>query len=208
MKYTKALSPYEIFVANIEAGNDKQLIIRDLVESFGLHISSTKQVGAICAISTIENIYDKYGLQNLTRVLSLTIGTWEGDVNSFSANMLSAMARLIFTYDTELVDDVFKEKLGERSIREITRSAHERSIGSLGFAEAILFFYNRKMKYPLDILKLHKTKGRKPVMYSEEDEAENMEDYINGTDNSSQDDETDEQQSFFAPALTDNALNY
>ena len=39
-------------------------------------------------------------------------------------------------------------------------------------------------------------------------EAENMEDYINGTDNSSQDDETDEQQSFFAPALTDNALNY
>ena len=106
MKYTKALSPYEIYVANIEAGNDKQLIIRDLVESFGLHISSTKQVGAICAISTIENIYDKYGLQNLTRVLSLTIGTWEGDVNSFSANMLSAMARLIFTYDTELVDDV------------------------------------------------------------------------------------------------------
>ena len=100
--------------------------------------------------------------------------------------MLSAMARLIFTYDTELVDDVFKEKLGERSVREITRSAHERGIGSLGFAEAILFFYNRKMKYPLDILKLHKTKGRKPVMYSEEDEAENMEDYINGTDNSSQ----------------------
>ena len=39
-------------------------------------------------------------------------------------------------------------------------------------------------------------------------EAENMEEYINGTDNSSQDDETDEQQSFFAPALTDNALNY
>lgn len=164
---------------------NKQLIIRDLVESFGLHISSKKQVGAICAISTIENIYDKYGLQHLTRVLSLTIGTWDGDVNSFSANMLSAMARLIFTYDTELVDDVFKEKLGERSIREITRSAHERSIGSLGFAEAILFFYNRKMKYPLDILKLHKTKGRKPVMYSEEDEEENMEDYINGTDNSS-----------------------
>ena len=34
-------------------------------------------------------------------------------------------------------------------------------------------------------------------MYSDEDEAENMEEYINGTYNSSQDDETDEQQSFF-----------
>ena len=202
MKYTKALTPYEIFIANIEAGNDKQLIIKDLIESFGLHIASSKQVGAICAISTIESIYDKYGLQNLTRVLNLTIGTWEGDVNSFSANMLSAISRLIFTYDTDLVDEVFKEKLGERSIKEITRSAHERSSGSLGFAEAMLCFYNKKMKYPLDILKLHNTKGRKTVkLYSEDEDVENMEEYINGTDNEPLVNEIEEQQTFFAPML-------
>ena len=202
MKYTKALTPYEIFIANIEAGNDKQLIIKDLIESFGLHIASSKQVGAICAISTIESIYDKYGLQNLTRVLNLTIGTWEGDVNSFSANMLSAISRLIFTYDTDLVDEVFKEKLGERSIKEITRSAHERSSGSLGFAEAMLCFYNKKMKYPLDILKLHNTNGRKTVkLYSEDEDVENMEEYINGTDNEPLVNEIEEQQTFFAPML-------
>lgn len=207
MKYTKTLSPYEIFVANIEAGNDRQLIIRDLVESFGLHIASTKQVGAICAISTIENIYEKYGLQNLTRVLSLTIGTWEGDVNSFSANMLSAMARLIFTYDTDLVDDVFKEKLGERSIKEITRSAHERSCGSLGFAEAILTFYNKKMRYPLDMLKLHNSKGRKSsAIYRDEDEAENIDDYINGTDHTAFDPEPDGQ-SVFVDSIIDEETN-
>ena len=207
MKYTKTLSPYEIFVANIEAGNDRQLIIRDLVESFGLHIASTKQVGAICAISTIENIYEKYGLQNLTRVLSLTIGTWEGDVNSFSANMLSAMARLIFTYDTDLVDDVFKEKLGERSIKEITRSAHERSCGSLGFAEAILTFYNKKMRYPLDMLKLHNSKGRKSsAIYRDEDETENIDDYINGTDHTAFDPEPDGQ-SVFVDSIIDEETN-
>ncbi len=207
MKYTKTLSPYEIFVANIEAGNDRQLIIRDLVESFGLHIASTKQVGAICAISTIENIYEKYGLQNLTRVLSLTIGTWEGDVNSFSANMLSAMARLIFTYDTDLVDDVFKEKLGERSIKEITRSAHERSCGSLGFAEAILTFYNKKMRYPLDMLKLHNSKGRKSsAIYRDEDESENIDDYINGTDHTAFDPEPDGQ-SVFVDSIIDEETN-
>lgn len=33
MKFVKPLIPYEIFMANIEAGNDKQLMIRDLVES-------------------------------------------------------------------------------------------------------------------------------------------------------------------------------
>ena len=31
MKYTKPLLPYEIFMTNVEAGNDKQLIIKGLV---------------------------------------------------------------------------------------------------------------------------------------------------------------------------------
>lgn len=31
MKYVKALLPYEIFMANIEAGNDKELNIKALV---------------------------------------------------------------------------------------------------------------------------------------------------------------------------------
>lgn len=34
MKYVKPLLPYEIFMANIEAGSDKQLIINSLVESY------------------------------------------------------------------------------------------------------------------------------------------------------------------------------
>ena len=190
MKYVKALTPYEIFFANIEAGNDKQLIIKDLVESFGLHIAPTKQVGAICAVSTIESIYDKYGLQNLHRVLRLIIGTWEGDVNSFSSSILTGVARLVFTYDTELIDENFKEKLGMYSIREITRSARERANGSLGYAETMLAMYNKKMKYPLDYLKLHSNKGRKriePDVFSDEDDdpycsPENEENNITETD--------------------------
>ena len=39
MKYVRGLKPYEIFMANIEAGSDDQLIIRSLVESYGLTIS-------------------------------------------------------------------------------------------------------------------------------------------------------------------------
>ena len=41
-KYIKPLIPYEIFMANIEAGNDTQLMIKSLVESYGLTISSTR----------------------------------------------------------------------------------------------------------------------------------------------------------------------
>ena len=59
------------------------------------------------------------------------------------------------------------------------------------------------MKYPLDILKLHNSKGRKSSsMYPEEDAAENIDDYINGTDNPLPNDYADEQQSFFVPTLT------
>ena len=61
MKYVKPLSPYEIFMANIEAGNQDQLMIRDLIQSYGMSIGTQKAPGVICAISTIEGIYQKYG---------------------------------------------------------------------------------------------------------------------------------------------------
>lgn len=149
LKYTKPLVPYEIFMANIEAGNDKQLIIRDLVESYRLRIVPGKQVGGICAIATLEEIYDKYGFHILDKVLRLLIATWEGDVNSFSSNMLKGLARLLWAYGDDLKEDIFKDKLGRCSVKEIHRISKERRAGSLGFAEAMLINYNKKLKQPL-----------------------------------------------------------
>ena len=163
LKYTKALTPYEIFNANIEAGNDKQLMIRDLVESFGLKIAHTKTPGAICAISTLESILDKYGFHVLNRTLTLCCGTWEGDYNSFSGNILMGIARLIVAFGDTMKDETFKEKLGCVSTRELIRSAKERNNGSMGYAEAMLSFYNRRMKPGLPWGKLYsaKSKGKK-----------------------------------------------
>ena len=39
-------------------------------------------------------------------------------------------------------------------------------------------------------------------MYAEEDEPENINDYINGTDNPSLNEEADDQQSFLLPTIT------
>ena len=83
MKYNKPLLPYEIFMANIEAGNDEQIIIKDLVESFDLEITSSSHPGTICAVSTLEEIYEKHGYEMLSRVLGLVIATWEGATLSF-----------------------------------------------------------------------------------------------------------------------------
>ncbi|MCC8173178.1 MAG: hypothetical protein LIO65_01930 [Odoribacter sp.] len=156
MKYVKQLMPYEIFMANVEAGNDKQLLIKDLVESYGLILSPQKKLGAICAVNTLERIYDKYGFQILNRVLALCIGTWEGAMDSLSGNILSGVSHLAAAFDCDLKDEYFKEKLGRVSIKEISRTAKERRNGSLGYAEAMLIEYNKRMKLPLKMSKLRK----------------------------------------------------
>ena len=148
MKYVKPLKPYEVFMANIEAGSDKQLIIKDLVESYSLSIGQVKGYGVICAVSSLEGIYDKFGYHVLDRTLRLCAGTWEGDMNSLCANFLNGVARLVNTYGDKLKDELFKERVGATSVKQLTRNAKERRPGSMGFAEAMLVAYNRKCKYP------------------------------------------------------------
>ena len=166
-KYVKALSPYEVFVANLEAGNNQQLIIRDLVESYGLTIGYTKSAGEICAVSTLESIFAKYGYHVLDHVLKLCIATWEGEAHSLSGNILNALAKLIITYGEHLNDETFKERLGNVSIKQLTRTAKERHPGMLGVAEVMVIEYNGKKKtssqYRLPIRKLYETpKGDYP----------------------------------------------
>ena len=174
MKYVKPLLPYEIFMANIEAGNDKQLIIRDLVESYDLSITSSSVPGGICAVATLESIHDKYGYHMLDHVIRLIVATWEGASQSFSANMMNGLARFLNAYGDAVKDDVFKEKLGRISIKELSRTAKDRRSGSLGFAEALLIGYNKKCRNPLpwDKLYTHKLPQKK----TDEPEPEEKED--------------------------------
>jgi hypothetical protein len=159
LKYVKPLLPYEIFMANLEAGNDDQLIIKSLVESYGLIISYNKAPGAICAVSCLEYIYKNFGFHVLDRTLRLCIGTWEGDYNSLTANMLKGIAMLIVAFGDTLKDDIFKEKIGKFSSKEIGRTAKERKAGSLGYSEAMLNAYNKKMKFGLQWSKLAMVKS-------------------------------------------------
>lgn len=122
MKYVKPLRPYEVFMANIEAGNDKQLIIKDLVESYSLTIGQIRNYGVICAVSALENIYD-LGYHVLDRTLRLCVATWEGDIDSLSANMLNGIARLVIAFGDSLKDSQFKEKLGGMSVKRLSRTA-------------------------------------------------------------------------------------
>lgn len=149
------LKPYEIFMANIEAGNEQQLIIKRLVESYSLSIGLNKAYGVICAVSTLERIYTKYGYHVLDRTLRLCVGTWEGDIDSLGGNILAGVARMVVAFGDQLRDEIFKEKVGFMSVQQLSRIAKERGAGSLGYAEAMLIAYNRKCRYTLQMTKLH-----------------------------------------------------
>ena len=149
MKNVKPLSPYDVFNGHCQAGNDKELLIKGLVESFNLQVSSKTGPGLICAVGALESIFDKYGYDMLEKVLGLIIMTWEGEQKSFSANIMNGMARFLYSYQDKVSETVFKEKLGIISIKELTKTAKERKAGSLGFAEAMLIYYNKRLKCPL-----------------------------------------------------------
>ena len=177
MKYVKPLLPYETFMANIEAESDKHLIIKDMIESYDLTITSGSAPGGICAISTVERIYDKYGYHILDQTLRIVVGTWEGEAYSLSANMLSGIARIINAYGDSLKEDVFKEKLSRVTPREISRTARERKAGSLGYAETLIIYYNKNRKSTLSFEKLYtnKTKTKKQKLEEELEKARQAE---------------------------------
>ena len=175
-KFVKPLSPYEVFMANIEAGNDDQLIIRDLVESYGLTLGPRKAPCIICAVSTIEQIYQKYGYHVLNRVLRLCIGTWEGDMNSFSANIFNGITKLISVFGDQLNDEIFKEKVGAISVKQLVRTAKERHAGSMGYAEAMLIEYNGRKKNPAQRLSINKLHTRASSVFSGLEDGTNADD--------------------------------
>ena len=175
-RFNKQLLPYEVYMANIEAGSDDELMIRDLIESYGLKISNKKAPGNICAIATIESIFKKYGYHTLSRVLRLIIGAWEGDQNSFSANMLNAVARLVVVCGDNLNDDLFKHKIGAMCSKQLTRAAKERRLGSMGFAEAMVIEYNGKKKGNANRLFINKLYAKENSIFKDIEDEEDMQD--------------------------------
>ena len=182
-KHVKKLVPYEVFHAHIEAGDEKQMIIDSVVRSYGLEITGTAMPNGICAVNTLEKIYDKFGRETLDRTLKLAVATWEGENNSLSGNMLMGIARIIVAYGDSLKEDVFKDHLGKLSVKSIIRTAKERRPGAMGFAEAMMLAYNNRNKYRLSLRTLY---GGKNIV-NDPDELDDEENAGNNSGNGEKD---------------------
>jgi len=102
----------------------------------------------------------------LNRVLRIIISTWEGDLNSFSANVFNALTKLVIVYGDELNDEIFKERVGSISVKQLTRMGKERRSGSMGLAEAMLIEYNGRRKNPAARLAMGKLYAKDNTLFS------------------------------------------
>ena len=172
-KHIKALSPYEVFNAHVEAGDNKQVMIHTLLTTvYRLKVTGNYKPGTISAVGALEFIYDKYGYEILDRTLRLALGTWEGEKLSLTSGMLKGIAQFISAFENSLNDESFKDRVGRISPKAITRTAHDRHPGTIGFAEAILLTYNKQTKRRLSMRKLDwscgKRKGDPPPDFEED----------------------------------------
>jgi hypothetical protein len=158
-KYVNPLSAYDVFAADIEAGEDKPIIIQDLVESYGLKIAPKRAICSICAVYCLVQLYEKYGYHVLDRTLRLAVTAWEGESQSLSASMLRGIAHLVITFGEQLRDDGFVERIGQSSSREIVRDAKMRSPGAIGYSEVMLIAYNKNRKGCLSMSRLRDSKS-------------------------------------------------
>jgi len=150
------------FVAHVEAGDNKQIMINHLVTGvYKLKISPTSAPGTIGAVSALEFIYDRYGYGVLDRTLRLALETWGGEKMSLSSSMLKAIAQLIVAFGDNLDDETFIERVGNVSAKTITRTARDRRPGIMGFAEALMITYNGRNKKKLSMNKLNWSNGQK-----------------------------------------------
>ncbi len=154
-RYTKRLSQFEIFMANIEADSDKHIIIKSIVEQRGLRLANARVGGGICAVSALREIYDKGGYDGLDRTIKLIVKTWEGESNSLTSNMLRGVFLIVGTFSESLRDELFADRVGSVSAREIARTDKERGGGAVGYAETMLLIYNKKTKSTLSMTRLH-----------------------------------------------------
>ena len=168
-KHVKSLVPYETFVAHIEAGDEKQMMIDAVVRAYGLSITAKRRNNSITAVSTLERIYDKYGHNVLDSTLRLAVSTWEGEDSSLSGNILMGISKIIVAYGEALKEDLFIDHLGKVSVKSIIRTAKERRPGAMGFAEAMMIEYNKKNKYRLSLRLLYGKKASSNV-YEEDDD--------------------------------------
>lgn len=146
----KRMSMVQSVSAKLESGKDPKLNeIKKLIDYEGFIWPVEKSHNGqyeITANRALIAAYDLLGAGSFYQMLHLLKKTWEGDPESLNALMLSGMALFIKTYEPELVEPTFIQRLSSASPSEITRRAKadfSTNSNALRCARVILEKYNK-----------------------------------------------------------------
>ena len=141
---------------------------------FGLDIDDRAYQLAYFAVLMKARKYNRRILDKNITPLVYSIQESNGLSSEFINHVIAA--------NNDIKDDLFAEKLGRISIKELSRTARDRRAGSLGYSEAMLLAYNKKSQKPLKFEQLYSNKGAKPqnAITKEELAVQNAEDEPGG----------------------------
>ena len=135
------------FRARKNRGDRDVVDMCNIAEALGIRIDFTGSKGnnKICALSTLNRIYNALGPDDYRDLLSIIKDSWEGDEASFSNEILRGMYVFYATYKGQFSRKKLVSQLSKISPAVIIREGRVSSApGDSKYARQMLAAYNRK----------------------------------------------------------------
>lgn len=139
--------------ALLQSGRNPHITdIDDQIQQAGFIWMLDKYVEGPYRINVTREIIKSYhtlGHKSFRRMLDLLKATWEGDSKSLCAMMISGMTLFLKTYETQVSDDTFIQRMKNRAPRQIISLAQadfSTNRNSLRCSRVLVEFYNKGVR--------------------------------------------------------------
>ena len=153
---SRSVSMSDRFKARFNRGDKDVVAMVNIAEKLGIRVDFTKSKGdnRICALTTLNRVYNSLGDDDYAEMLSIIKDAWGGDAVSYSAEILKGMFIFYSTYKGQYNKKRLLTQLGRVSPSVIIREGKASTApGFSKYARQILNAYNYQTKNKLpDVL--------------------------------------------------------
>lgn len=153
---SRSVSMSDRFKARFNRGDKDVVAMVNIAEKLGIRVDFTKSKGdnRICALTTLNRVYNSLGDDDYAEMLSIIKDAWGGDAVSYSAEILKGMFIFYSTYKGQYNKKRLLTQLSKVSPSVIIREGKASTApGFSKYARQILNAYNYQTKNKLpDVL--------------------------------------------------------
>ena len=153
---SRSVSMSDRFKARFNRGDKDVVAMVNIAEKLGIRVDFTKSKGdnRICALTTLNRVYNSLGDDDYAEMLSIIKDAWDGEAVSYSAEILKGMFIFYSTYKGQYNKKRLLTQLGKVSPSVIIREGKASTTpGFSKYARQILNAYNYQTKNKLpDVL--------------------------------------------------------